>query len=69
MITSDLEAISVPPVQPGPPSGHGNNVIVEHDNPLATDHQIATRDTASAIEQEWDLERATRGANSLKDID
>ena len=45
----------------------GNNVVVEHNNPLATDHQNATRDTrASAIEQKWDLERAKQGSKQLE---
>ena len=58
MISSDLKAVSVETGLPGPPCGHGdpaqtlgNNVIVEHNNPLATDQQNATRVTASAIEQ------------------
>ena len=44
MISSDSKAVSLPSGLPGPPSGHGdpaqtlgNNVIMEHDYPLATD--------------------------------
>ena len=63
---------TVPPGLPGPPK-HGdpaktlsNNVIVEHKNPLATDHQKATRDNDSAKEQKWDLERAKQGSKQFE---
>ena len=61
------EAVPVLQVLPGPPSRHGDfrhtlgsNAIVE------LDHQIATRDTVSTIEQEWDLERARKGSKQLE---
>ena len=50
-------------VPPGPPSEYGdsrhnNNAVVEHNNPIATNHKIDTRDGVSIIEQEWGLERS-----------
>ena len=72
MISSYSEGVSVPSWLPGPASGHGDpaqtlgdNVTVEHDKPLATDHQIVTRDFSSAIEQGWDLEIAKQGSKQL----
>ena len=73
MISSDLKAVSVGTGLPGPPWGHGdpvqtlgNNVIVGHNKPLATDHQKATRDTQQ-LSRNGILREQSRGANSLKD--
>ena len=60
-VANNTETVS--PVPPGPSSKHGDpgqskNTVVEHDNSIATDHQIDTRYGVSDIEQEWYLERS-----------
>lgn len=53
-------------VPPGPPSGHSKNTLVVHDNPIATDHQIDTKDGVSIREKEQDLERSRQEKKRLE---